>query len=104
MMKHVKLNYDEISICPRAVSRSWDKFLASNNSNNSMTCISQPSPVVGGDSSLLAQLVADGVPKQRRGEIWRLLVDTGNLTARSSTDDDDRPKDEVQVRSIAGID
>ena len=70
-IKRMKLNYDEISTCSRPASRQWDKLLGSGGSSVSS----------GGQSTdwtLLAKAVQDGVPKPRRGSVWRLLVDAGN--------------------------
>ena len=67
-IKRMKLNYDEIAACSRAVARHWDKLLGHSFSGNSSVL----------DFSSLTKAVEDGVPKQRRGEIWRLLVNARN--------------------------
>lgn len=62
----MKLSYDEIVPCSRSVARTWEKVLTS-------------SPCSGsGDYPTLVSLIERGVSKQRRGEIWRLLVSTRN--------------------------
>lgn len=65
-IKRMKLNYDEIVCCPRPTIQLWEKLL--NSSSVGVT-----------DLSTLAGAVEKGVPKHRRGEAWRLLVNTRNL-------------------------
>ena len=60
-VKRMKLNYDEIVSYPHSVVQLWEKILNGN----------WPS-----DYLALAKAVEKGVPKQRRGEAWRLLVKT----------------------------
>ena len=64
-IKRMKLNYDEISPCPRLAVQLWEKLLNSSSG-------------VATDFPTLARAVEKGVPKHRRGEAWRLLVNTRN--------------------------
>lgn len=64
-IKRMKLNYDEIVSCPRPTAQVWEKLL-----NSSSGAIP--------DFPTLARAVEKGMPKHRRGEAWRLLVNTRN--------------------------
>lgn len=68
-IRRMKLNYDEITACSRPVNQIWEKLLLSSSTH---------------DFGTVAQAVEKGVPKQRRGEVWRLLVNMRNSTEASS--------------------
>lgn len=62
----MKLSYDEIAPCPRPVARTWEKVLTSSPTSDAS------------DYPTLVSLVERGASKQRRGEIWRLLINMRN--------------------------
>ena len=67
MIKRIKLNYDEIAPCCRSASDTWNRLMLSENA--AATSL---------DYSTLADAVENGVSKQSRGDVWRLLVDWRN--------------------------
>ena len=74
-IKRMKLHYDEIVTCSRPVAQLWEKLLS-------------PSSTDQADlSAKLARAVEKGVPKQRRGDVWRLLIKrkSSNSSAAGST-------------------
>ena len=66
----MKLHYEEILSYPRPVVLLWEKLLS-------------PSATASPDLSALVRAVEKGVPKQRRGESWRLLVNTRNASSEA---------------------
>uniref|UniRef100_A0A674N7L3 TBC1 domain family member 4 n=1 Tax=Takifugu rubripes TaxID=31033 RepID=A0A674N7L3_TAKRU len=60
--KRLKLDYDEITPCLKEVTLVWEKMLAT-----------PDRPKVKVDMEIIHAALAQGVPKQHRGEVWKFL-------------------------------
>lgn len=61
-IKRIKLEYDEITICEKYAADMWENLLDVSNAK------------LRQDPKTLYQAIKNGVPRNRRGEIWKFLA------------------------------
>ncbi|XP_072352662.1 TBC1 domain family member 1 isoform X5 [Scyliorhinus torazame] len=78
--KRLKLDYEEITLCLKEVTLVWEKMLTL-----------PARPMVKFDMENIHAAMGQGVPRQHRGEIWKLLAEQYQLRYRLPVKQ--RPKD-----------
>ncbi|XP_033118426.1 TBC1 domain family member 1-like isoform X2 [Anneissia japonica] len=79
-LKRQKLDYEEITPCLKEVTKKWEKILSKPDRSR-----------VRFDPYFIADAVREGVPRQKRGEIWLFLAEQ-YLISHTTTETDDLPK------------
>ncbi|XP_071950636.1 TBC1 domain family member 1-like isoform X2 [Antedon mediterranea] len=79
-LKRQKLDYEEITPCLKDVTRTWEKILSKPDRSR-----------VRFDPYLIADAVREGVPRQKRGEIWLFLAEQ-YMISNTITECDDMPR------------
>lgn len=64
-IKRIKLEYDEISCCDQQAVEIWENFLSASSAEAVHT---------RKDPKVLYQAIKNGVPRAKRGEIWKFLA------------------------------
>ncbi|CAF87893.1 unnamed protein product, partial [Tetraodon nigroviridis] len=72
--KRLKLDYDEITPCLKEVTLVWEKMLGT-----------PERPKVKVDMEIIHAALAQGVPRQHRGEVWKFLSEQYLLRQTVST-------------------
>lgn len=65
-IRRIKLEYDEIMACDSQLGQVWDNY------------INQASTAPHIDNRLFLQAIKSGVPRGKRGDVWKMLADQHN--------------------------